>query len=184
MLNIYDIIVTPFCIFLIWLLFSSRLKKYDRPTAKLFKNALKYKLFCSLVFALITAFYYRGGDSEMFFFALKDMKQAIAANDLSFWELFKTEKVDKDSPLAYHFQMDNSRHPVYGYMFSSSNFMVPKLGVIPSYIFFNSYLSLCFVFAAFSLWGAVRLFKLFLYYFPVMRGEVALATLFLPFACY
>lgn len=184
MLNIYDIIIAPFCAGLLWLFFSFRLKNYDRDTAKIFKRAFIFKIFCALVFALITTFYYRGGDSEMFFYALKDMKLAIGGNDLSFWELFKTESVEKDSPLAFYFKMDPSRHPVYGYMLSSSNFMVPKLGLIPSYFFFNSYLSLCIVFSAFALWGTVRLFKLFLYYFPAMRGEVALATLFLPSACY
>jgi hypothetical protein len=92
--------------------------------------------------------------------------------------------MDETSRLAFYFKMDNIKYPVAGFMRSPSNFMVPKLGLIPSYLFFNSYLSLCLVFSAFALWGTIRLYKLFLYYFPLMNREIALATLFLPSACY
>lgn len=185
LLTVYDIIIAPLCILLIWIFFSARLKKYDPDTVKLFKKAFKFKLFCAICFAIITNFYYtRGGDSEMFFYAMKDMKQAIAADDLTFWELFKMESTDQNTPLAFYFQMDNTKYPVAGFMRSPSNFMVPKLGLLPSYIFFNSYFCLCLVFSAFALWGSIRLYKFFLYYFPLMRREVALATLFLPSACY
>jgi hypothetical protein len=184
MLTGYDIVMAPFCVLLLWAFFSARLKKYEPGTKSLFKNAFKFKLFCSLAFVMVTAFYYKGGDSEMFFYALKDMKQANAVGDLSLGELVLTERVEEYSPLSFHFEQDNSKYPVYGFMRSSSNFLVPKLAFIPSYIFFNSYLSICLVFAAFSLWGATRLYKMFLYYFPSMSREVALATLFLPSACY
>jgi hypothetical protein len=183
-LNIYDIIIAPFCIVLVWLFFSMRLKKYNQSTAKLFKNALKFKLFCALVFSLVAAFYYGGGDSEMFFYSLKDMRQAIAADDLSVIELIKTEKMDENTPLSFYFEQDNTKYPVYGFMRSSSNFLIPKLAVFPAILFFNSYLAICIVFAAFAFWGTIRLYKLFLHYFPAMHREVALATLFIPSACY
>ena len=120
----------------------------------------------------------------MFFFAIKDMQNALSVNDLSLWELFRTNGMKEYTPLSFHFQQDNLKYPVYGFMRSPSNFLVPKLALIPSYIFFNSYLSICLVFASFALWGAIRLYKMFLYYFPAMRQEVALAALFLPSVTY
>src|SRR5688572_27086568 len=112
----------------------SRLKKYDRAMASVFKKAFWFKIFCALAFTLVTAFYYGGGDSEMFFYAVKDMRQAIANDDLSYWELLMMEKTDANSPLAYYFELDDSKYPVSGFMRSSSNFLVPKLAVIPSVI--------------------------------------------------
>jgi hypothetical protein len=182
--TVYDIVIAPFCIFLLWLFFSARLKKYDKATAKLFIKAFRFKMFCSVAFTLVTAFYYGGGDSEMFFYSVKDMRQAIAVNDLSYWELLKMQSADEYSPLAFHFEQDNTKYPVAGFMRSSSNFLVPKLALIPAVIFFNSYLSICLVFSFFALGGALRLYKLFLYHFPDMRREVAIAALFLPSACY
>ena len=184
MFTTYDIIIAPFCIFLLWLIAISRLRKYDEPTKKLFLNAFKFKLFCALAFTLVTAFYYGGGDSEMFFYAMKDMRQAIANDDLIYWDLLKMESTDDNSPLAYYFELDDIKYPVAGFMRSSSNFLVPKLALLPAVIFFNSYFSICLVFSFFALWGAVRLYKLFLHYFPGMRREVALVTLFLPSVCY
>jgi len=184
LLTVYDIVVAPLCILLLWLFFSARLKKYDKATAKLFIKAFRFKIFCSVAFTLVTAFYYGGGDSEMFFYSVKDMRQAIAVNDLSYWELLKMQSTDEYSPLAFHFEQDNMKYPVSGFMRSSSNFLVPKLAVIPAVIFFNSYLSICLVFSFFALGGAIRLYKLFLHYFPEMRREVAIAALFLPSACY
>ena len=184
MLTVYDIVIAPLCIFVLWICFKSRLNKYDRQTAKIFTSAFAFKVFCSIVFAMVTAFYYRGGDSEMFFFAMKDMREALSTGDLSLWELLKMEAMDKNTPLAFHFEMDNIKYPVYGFMRSSSNFLVPKLGVLPSYPFLQSYLALCLAFSVFALWGTIRLYKLFLYYFPNMRREAMLATLFLPSACY
>lgn len=184
MFTVYDIIIAPFCIFLLWLFFAARMKRYDKPTAKLLTTAFKFKMFCALAFTLVTAFYYGGGDSEMFFYSVKDMRQALANNDLTYWQLLKMENTDEYSSLAYYFELDDTKYPVSGFMRSSSNFLVPKLAVIPSVIFFNSYLSICFVFSFFALGGAIRLYKLFLYYFPNMKREVALAALFLPSACY
>ena len=184
MFTVYDIVVAPFCIVLLWLFFAARLKKYDKPTTNLFIKAFKFKMFCAVAFTLVTAFYYGGGDSEMFFYSVKDMRQAIAANDLSYLDLLKMESTDEYSSLAFHFEQDNTKYPVSGFMRSSSNFLVPKLALIPSVIFFNSYLSICLVFSFFALGGTIRLYKLFLYYFPDMRREVAIAALFLPSACY
>lgn len=184
MVTVYDIIIAPFCIFLLWLILAARLKKYDKSTARLFTNAFKFKIFCAIAFTLVTAFYYGGGDSEMFFYAVKDMRQAISNNDLTYWDLAKMESTDEYSSLAYYFELDDTKYPVYGFMRSSSNFLVPKLAVIPSLVFFNSYLSICLVFSFFALGGAIRLYKLFLYYFPDLRREAALAALFLPSACY
>ena len=184
MFTVYDIVIAPFCILLLWLFFSARLKKYDKPTAKLFIKAFRFKMFCAVAFTLVTAFYYGGGDSEMFFYSVKDMRQAISANDLSYWDLLKMQSTDEYSSLSFYFEQDNTKYPVSGFMRSSSNFLVPKLAVIPAVIFFNSYLSICLVFSFFALGGAIRLYKLFLYYFPNMTREVAIAALFLPSACY
>jgi len=141
-------------------------------------------MICSILFALITAYYYKGGDTEMFLFAVRDMKTAIQEKQLSLGDLLFMEKVSDTHPLAYYFQQDISKYYVIGFMQHGANFIVPKLGITPYLLFFNSYLAMCFVFSFFALSGAIRLYKLFLNYFPKMHREIAIATLFLPSACY
>src|SRR5690606_6691389 len=96
---------------------------------RLFINAFRFKIICSVLFTLITAYYYKGGDSEMFFFAVRDMQQALSAKNLTLQQLLFMEKVDDNHPLAYYFQLDNTKYPVIGFMHHSGNFMVPKLGL-------------------------------------------------------
>ncbi len=184
MLTVYDLLGASLSLILLWILFSSRIKRYSRSNRELFIKAFWFKMFCSVVFSMITAFYYRGSDSEMFLYAVRDMKLAIDAGDLSFTELWGMEQVGNQNPLAYYFQQDNYLYPVFGFMQHSSNFLVPKLGIAPFYIFFSSYLAMCFVFSFFALAGTIRLYKLFAHYFPKMQREAAIATLFLPSACY
>lgn len=184
MLSLFDIIGSLLCIGLLWIILSIRLKKYDLAHRRLFVKAFRFKILCSVVYTLITAYYYRGGDTEMFFYAVRDMHQAINANDLDLKELLFMEKVADNHPLAYHFQMDNTKYPVIGFMHHAGNFMVPKLGLLPYTVFFKSYLPLCLCFSFFALAGAIRLYKLFLHYFPKIQVQVALSTLFLPSACY
>jgi hypothetical protein len=65
-------------------------------------------------------------------------------------------------------------------MQGASNFSVPRLGFFVSLPFFNSYLCICICMGMFALGGAIRLLKVFYYYYPNALKEIALATLFLP----
>ncbi|MFN4312845.1 MAG: hypothetical protein ACK4E0_01035 [Chitinophagaceae bacterium] len=181
----YDIVMAPAVFVLLRLVFSVYLRKYqDNALKRRLMAAFYFKMFAAVIFSLISAFYYGGGDTEMYFFATKDMKEAIGQGDLTFGELFVTEQMDPESTLAIYFDQDNEKYPVYGFMRSSSNFLVPKLAVVPAYLFLNSFVAICMVFSFFALGGMIRLYKLFVHYFPNMKSEIALATLFLPSACY
>jgi hypothetical protein len=90
-------------------------------------------------------------------------------------------KLDPNNPLTPYFLYDNYANDItYNYMQVPGNFFVPRLGILPSLVFFNSYLCICFCFMMFSLGGAIRLFKAFYYYYPSSKRELALAILFLP----
>lgn len=184
MLTVFDFLGCISSVLVLWVILKARIRKYSSLHQKTFIKAFYFKVICSILFALITAYYYQGGDSEMFLYAVRDMKLAVQAKQLSFSDLLFMEKVDDQHPLSYFFQQDNLKYPVIGFMRHAPNFMVPKLGLIPYLIFFNSYMAMALFFSFFALGGAIRLYKLMLYYFPHLQKEVALATLFLPSVCY
>lgn len=185
MLKLNDFFIIPFCFFILYIIFSAIVKK-DRGTGDrpLFLRAFYFKMLCSIVFTFIMTFYYEGGDSEMYFFATRDISDALSSNHLSLWEYVTATHVTDNSPLAPYFYRDYEVYPVYGFMLAESNFFVPKLAVIPYMIFFKSYLAICMVFSFFALCGAIRLYKMFKYYFPMLRREIAFAILFLPSVCF
>lgn len=168
------------------IVFRSRINLYkDKSLRKIFWSAFRFKIFCSIVFALIAEFYFKGGDTASYYQGIKDLRAAISSDFENIWEPIFRSKMSVESPLYPFFYYDNYTGDfIVNYMFNTSNFFVPRLGLFPSYIFGNSFVSICMCFAFFALAGAIRLFKTFYYYFPNYRKEIAIATLFLPDATY
>lgn len=184
MLSAFDILGGGLCLIFLLIIIYQKTRKYDPQIRGFFIRAFYFRVFCAVAFSLITAYYYKGGDSEMFLYATRDMKSAFQNGDLSLTDLLLMENAQDEDPLFYYFDIDDSKYPVSGFMRHSGNFMVPKLGLIPYMVFFNSYVAMCLFFTFFAFAGCVRLFKLFLYYFPKIPREIALAILFIPSACY
>ena len=96
-------------------------------------------------------------------------------------QLLRAFKLTIDNPLTPYFYYDNYADDfTYNYMLNTSNFFIPRLGLIPAILFFNNYLCINFIFGFFALGGAIRLFKTFHHYYPAYTNELALATIFLP----
>lgn len=184
MLSIIDVFSATLCFIILDRFLAFRIKKYEPSWRRLFRRAFRFRMFCAVAFSLITAYYYKGGDTEMFLYAMRDMKAAMQAGDLSLHELFYMDKNDENHPLSVYFDQDDTKYPVWGFMRSASNFTVPKLGLLPYILTFGSYVAVCFIFSFFALEGGIRLFKTFMHYFPGMQREIGLAVLFLPSVCY
>ena len=151
----------------------------------LYFRAFYFKIICVFAFTLLTEFYFKGGDTSLYYQATKDLRAAVADNPDNLWVALSSQKLTYKSPLFDFFYYDGYAHDItYNYMFSAANFMSPKLALLPSYLFGNSYLCLNMMFAFFALGGTIRLFKTFYHFYPQLYREIALACLFLPSVCY
>jgi hypothetical protein len=132
-------------------------------------------------YAIVTEFYFFGGDTALYYQGIQDFRTALSDDFGYFADIVTSTKLDYSNPLASYFLFDNYANDMtYNYMVVPSNFFVPRLGLIPALVFFNSYLCICLCFMMFAIGGAIRLFKTFYYYYPTAKREIALATLFLP----
>jgi len=183
MLHGFDILMGLITFVLLDRFLSWTTKGHDESSRKFFHQAFRFRMICAVLFSLITAYYYKGGDTEMFLYGLRDMREAIRSGSVSIMDILLTENSYQNETLAYYFDIDGSIYPVAGFMHHASNFMVPKLGLIP-FLLTDSYIVLCFLFSFFALAGSIRLYKFFLIQFPDMRKEIAVAVLFLPSVCY
>lgn len=181
-----DLLLVPFCIAILYLVLRMRAERNtDSRIKKLYYLAFWYKLFFIFAFTLLSEYYFKGGDTALYYQAAKDMRRAVTDDPSFLTEIAGTMKVDNYHRLAPYFVFnDYEDNNVLGYMRSPSNFLVPKLALIPALLFNNSYLCICLFFSFFALGGAIRLFKMFYRYFPRYRKEIALAILFLPDVCY
>ena len=179
MLSVIDIFAGLICLLILHQVMERSFRGEHPAALRHFRMAFRLRMFFSLAFSLIAAYYYRGGDTEMFLYGARDMRQAIREGGLSVFDILFMNNSNDSDLLSYYFEIDESIYPVSGFMKHSGNFMVPKVGLIP-FLLTDSYLVLCFVFSFFALMGGIRLYRLFLIYFPGMRKEIAIATLLLP----
>jgi hypothetical protein len=177
-----DLFWVPICYLVLFLILRSRANRQkEEHIRKLYYKAFYFKVICVLLFTLITEFYFGGGDTGLYYQGAKDLRAAVADNFDNFWLIPGTYKLTPESPLFPYFYYDNYADDItYAYMVSPTNFFPPKLALIPSLLFGNSYLCINLCFGFFALGGAIRLFKAFYYFFPDYYRELALACLFLP----
>jgi len=181
-----DLLIFPLCFAVLFFILRSRANSYkDFRMRILYFRAFYFKVIGVFAFTLLTQFYFKGGDTAMFYQATKDLRAAIADKSENLWLVIQTQQVTFKSPLFDYFYYDGYTGDLtYNYMLSAANFFPPKLALIPSFLFFNSYLCINLFFGFFALGGAIRLFKTFLHFYPNLYRELALACLFLPGVVY
>ncbi len=181
-----DLLVFPMCFVMMYFIVRGRANHYrDLRMQNLYYRAFYFKLICVFAFTLLTEFYFKGGDTAMYYQATQDLRTAIEDKPENFWLILETQKVTFKSPLFDYFYYDGYEADLtWNYMLATANFFPPKIALLPSYLFWNSYLCINMVFGFFALGGAIRLFKTFLHFYPRLYRELALACLFLPGVCY
>ena len=180
--SVNDFFLVPLCLVIIYAILRNRARACkDENIRKYYYKAFYFRIVCAFAFAIITEFYFGGGDTNLYYQGVKDFRTALSEDFSNFSYIINTTKLDDNNPLAPYFMFDNYANDItYNYMRAASNFFVPRIGIIPSLIFFNSYLCICLCFMMFALGGAIRLFKTFYHYYPSAKRELALAILFLP----
>jgi hypothetical protein len=180
--TINDFFLVPLCMLLMFAILRNRANGCKDPVIrKYYYSAFYFKVFCVFAYSIVTSYYFGGGDTALYYQGIQDMRAALSEDFRHFGEIIGTKNLDDTNPLSPFFLYDNYENDItYNYMRAASNFFVPRIGIIPSLVFLNSYLCICFCFMMFALGGAIRLFKTFYYYYPEARRELALAILFLP----
>jgi hypothetical protein len=180
--SVNDFFLVPLCLVMMYAIARNRAKACkDENIRKYYFNIFYFKVFCVFAYAIITAYYFGGGDTALYYQGINDLRASLSDDFNHFPYILASSKLDDSNPLSPYFMYDNYAGDItYNYMRAASNFFIPRLGIFPSIIFFNSYLCICLCFMMFALGGAIRLFKTFYYYYPSAKRELALATLFLP----
>src|SRR5205085_559688 len=85
-----DFFAGPLCFVILLMAFSVVVRKYkDERLKKLFLLAFYFKMAFVLIFTLLNSYYYRGGDTEMYFQCSKFLHKAVMDDSGNFWEILK-----------------------------------------------------------------------------------------------
>ncbi|MES1218700.1 MAG: hypothetical protein ABUT20_24565 [Bacteroidota bacterium] len=177
-----DFFLLPICLILLYIILRYRANgQKDLAIRKLYFQAFYFKIICVLAFTFVSDFYFGGGDTGLYYQGIKDLRAALSDDANNAYIILNSSFLNKENPLAPYFMYDNYVFDyTFNYMKAAANFSIPRLGLLPSLIFNNSYLCIASCFSLFALGGALRLFKTFYYFYPALKRETALATLFLP----
>src|SRR5687767_12359249 len=148
--NTNDLFLVPLCLLLLYAIIRNRAERYqDKQIKRLYYKGFWFKVFCVFAYTFVTEVFFKGGDTGLYYQGVKDLRLAVADDFDNLWVTAKSLKLDIENPLTPYFYYDNYANDfTYNYMLSPSNFFVPRLGLVPSFIFLNSYIciSLCFGF--------------------------------------
>ncbi|MEO7800521.1 MAG: hypothetical protein ABIR81_00900 [Ginsengibacter sp.] len=137
-------------------LFSRKIKAEIRGY---FRKALLLKLLCGLSFAWVYAYYYGGGDTQMYFNGAS-----------SFYKAF----------ISGHVGLSGLSDPDLLLGGSKTTIFTKQVTSIINLFSFNSFWSCTLLFAALSLIGLWLLFISFYRLFPTLHKQLAIVTLFIP----
>jgi len=180
--SVDDLLLAPLCLAILYAIIRNKANKNKDPQIrKIYYRGFYFKVFCVLAYTFVSEFVFKGGDTNLYFQGVKDLRAAVNDDINHVGTIVKSLKLTMDNPLTPYFYYDNYADDfTYNYMTNVSNFFIPRLGLIPAILFFNNYLCINFVFGFFALGGAIRLFKTFHHYYPAYTRELALAAIFLP----
>lgn len=167
--------------FLIIYFFAARIKLKNlatKPEYKYLLIGLNFKIFAALFFGLIYVFYYGGGDTINYYQSTIPLKNLLLKDPSDFYRIyFHTEHTNLE--LYNTFNHDTGIPLNYMYI-DPKTFMVCKLTFPIMMVSFQSYFVTTLLLATLTYIPLWKLYRTILSYFPSLKLELALATLFVP----
>jgi hypothetical protein len=184
--SLNDIFLAPLCILLMFIVVRNKAEKFENRDIKhIYYQGFYFKIFFVFAYTFVTEFIFKGGDTGLYYQGVKDLRAALDDDFNNIGIIARSSSITLESPLAPYFYYDNYADDItINYMRNVSNFSIPRLGLIPSLFFLNSYLCMSLLFGFYAYAGSIRILKFFLYYYPSYRKELAIAAVFIPSVCF
>src|ERR1700741_2713517 len=177
-LSIFDLLLTPIYLFVIWIIARKIREKNirDKPEYKYFVTGLFVKILGAFALGFVYFFYYEGGDTVNYFVSARAYLNLATVNSSDFLEgWFGNPPISSE---WFYFSQDTG-FPVY-YHRDSHSFFVVRLLIPIVFLGAKTYFSSAVLTAALTFTGIWKLYKTFLAEFPSLSKELAIAIIFIP----
>ena len=172
-MNYVDFVLTPIYIFLLYLFFRRKRKKYEDPLLqKYHRQGFWIKIFASILFILYYSYLTEGDSTVLYQLEGNNLYHLILNNSDNLKYLFHK---GKDFDLSLVKAPDNQ-----GYFREEGNFMVIRLDAIFSFFSFGSYAVINLFFACLAFSGLWKLYIFFYTQYPKLHKQFAISILYFP----
>jgi len=176
--GIVDIgIGSAFLLLILFLAYIRRSNNQGKDYYRYFMLNVSFKLFFALLFSMIYVFYYGGGDTTAYWEGAVNLNNLFWDNPAAYFEeMFTTSS---PNTIYERFNLRTGYPPSWIYKEPESWF-VCKIASVFTFLTFNSYLAITFIFAYIASLATWRLYELVLSFNFISQRNGAIATLFIP----
>jgi hypothetical protein len=175
-LQIWDFVLAPIYIFIIYQIAKSRADKKIalEPHYKYFASGILAKMLGGVALCLIYTLYYIGGDTTAYFEASVCMTKLFFRHNPIFWKL-------TFGAIPYFlYQYFDASTGFPDYWRDVQSWQVVRWTTFFAFIGLRCYILTTIVLSAAAYIGIWRLYKVFIYYYPMLSKQLAFAILFIP----
>jgi hypothetical protein len=164
------------CLIYVWFARRKRSMIKQAPEYRFYIWGLFAKLVGGVAFCLIYFYYYRGGDTTMYFYSGVAMRNLALQDPLEY-----LSQMFGDNSLQAHSVYTMRTGKPFQYMFlDDRTFTVLRITSLLAMVTFNSYLISTLLMASLSFFGVWACYRTFVSYFPQLAGPLATGFLFMP----
>lgn len=180
-LYLNDLFFAPIFLYLWYYFVKNAAEKYYKGTVHYdyLINAFKVKAISCLMFILVFAFYYRGGDTFAYLCNVLQLRDFVLIDPKGTYNMFFRPQSFEAFYVMHDYMLAGG-----SYMIDDSSRIVIMISFVLSYFCMTSYVSLCLMYAMFCMYGCWLLYKTFVDIYPHLHKEVAIACLFIPSVCF
>lgn len=172
-MNFFDFILFFVYIFVFYLLFYWRRRRYKDPLLRKYhRQGFWIKVFSSLAYSLFVLYLSPGDTTGLFHPEGYNIYKLILKDPSNIYLLFIRGENFDQALLANIANL--------GYFREESNYLVSKIVAALSFITFGKFLAINLFFSMFSYTGVWRLYRFFYEQYPSLHKQMAIAVLYLP----
>jgi hypothetical protein len=175
-LSINDFVFVPFWLAIILVIariYRNRMIATN-PEYKYYLPGLYAKLFGGFGLIMVYTLYYPGGDTVQYFNDAVVIAKLLFYNPSNFFHIM----THPHSPSVYYYFNSETGYPCY---YRDANaFFVCKLAFFIVMFSFKSIIAANLILASISFIGVWKLYKVFVYEFPQLKKQLAIAVFFMP----
>ncbi len=174
--SIIDLVIGP--LFIVFVYFYARgvqkRKMDDHPEYRYYLKGLFVKIFGGIALGLIYALYYGGGDATQYYHDAVCMVKLQFNNPTGFFTVM-TDGLNRNNLIYFN---SDTGYPIY--FRDPYTFFVVRVVWLAALLGLTSFMGATIMMAWLSFEGIWRLYKVFVYEFPMLSREMAIAVLFIP----